>query len=351
MYAPLLALVLLAGASDDDDCKCGASPLCFPMGAEMRAKAPEVFRIVFDTTRGEFEVESRRAWAPHGADRLYNLARLGFLDDTAFYRTIHTPACSADWVVQFGVSGDPAVSCVYNSNPPAVPQPGAILADDAVSPLLSNTQGVLAYSAVLDAARGGAATNRTTELFISYGNHSQLDALGFAPVAVVTRGYEEVVRALYAGYGEMADMCDLHGYQPCAAPTTEQVYGGGNAFLRSRFPRLDFIRQATVLAGGGGDDDGVGGGGGGGGTTGADVMTGLAVTGLVGLAALGLRRARERRALLGAQGGRASGGGEGGLLGCWRSAVGQQQQDASSNLMLADFGDASVRHEQFTDEL
>ena len=30
----------------------------------------------------------------------YNLARLGFLDNTAFYRTIHTPACNADWVVQ-----------------------------------------------------------------------------------------------------------------------------------------------------------------------------------------------------------------------------------------------------------
>jgi peptidyl-prolyl cis-trans isomerase A (cyclophilin A) len=219
----------------------------------MTRVAPDRFFVSVHTTKGEFQLESRRKWSPHGADRLYNLARLGFLNNTAFYRTIHKPACSADWVVQFGVSGDPNISCVYNANGNARPAPGAILHDDPVSPLLSNTEGVLAYSAVLDMARGGYATNRTTELFISYANNSQLDALGFAPVAVVRKGYGDVVRSLYAGYGEMADACDLHGYTPCHAPPTDKLYAGGNAYLQREFPRLDYILTASIevpLAGG-----------------------------------------------------------------------------------------------------
>jgi peptidyl-prolyl cis-trans isomerase A (cyclophilin A) len=216
------------------------------MGKEMTQSAPDRFFVSVQTTKGEFQLESQRMWAPHGADRLYNLVRLGFLNKTAFYRTIHKPSCNADWVVQFGVSGNPNISCIYNDNGNATPAHGAILKDDPVFPMLSNTEGVLAYSAVLDMARGGYATNRTTELFISYANNSRLDALGFAPVAVVRKGYGSVVHKLYAGYGEMADSCDLHGFTPCDAPPTNKLYAEGNAYLEKQFPRLDYILTASV---------------------------------------------------------------------------------------------------------
>ena len=44
-----------------------------------REKAPDQFRVEFDTTKGKIIVEVDRAWAPHGADRFYNLVRLGSL--------------------------------------------------------------------------------------------------------------------------------------------------------------------------------------------------------------------------------------------------------------------------------
>ena len=131
------------------------APICDPLSAEMTTTAPARFIVSIHTTKGQFQLEAHRKWSPHGADRLYNLARLGFLDNTAFYRTIRTLECFADWVVQFGVSSNPNISCVYNSNGNATPAARAILRDDPVSPLLSNTDGVLAYSAVLDMARGG----------------------------------------------------------------------------------------------------------------------------------------------------------------------------------------------------
>ncbi|MDQ6809706.1 MAG: peptidylprolyl isomerase [Verrucomicrobiota bacterium] len=42
---------------------------------------------------------------------------------------------------------------------------------------------------------------RTTQLFINLGDHSKLDAQGFAPIGRVVEGME-VVDKLYSGYGE-----------------------------------------------------------------------------------------------------------------------------------------------------
>jgi hypothetical protein len=49
-------------------------------------KAPDVFRVRFRTTKGDFVVEARHDWAPRGADRFYNLARAGFFNDSRFFR-------------------------------------------------------------------------------------------------------------------------------------------------------------------------------------------------------------------------------------------------------------------------
>jgi peptidyl-prolyl cis-trans isomerase A (cyclophilin A) len=67
-------------------------------------KAPAVFKAKFTTTKGDFVVEVHRDWAPNGADRFYNLVKLGFYDDTRFFRAI------TGFMVQFGISGDPAVN-------------------------------------------------------------------------------------------------------------------------------------------------------------------------------------------------------------------------------------------------
>ena len=56
-----------------------------------------------------------------------------------------------------------------------------------------------------------------------------------------------VVDRLYAGYGEMADICDLHGFRPCAGPISDLCARLGQPYLRAEFPDLDYIETARLL--------------------------------------------------------------------------------------------------------
>src|SRR5580700_8586828 len=66
--------------------------------------APATFKAKFTTTKGDFVVTTHRDWSPNGADRFYNLVKMGFYDDTRFFRAID------GFMVQFGINGDPMVS-------------------------------------------------------------------------------------------------------------------------------------------------------------------------------------------------------------------------------------------------
>jgi peptidyl-prolyl cis-trans isomerase A (cyclophilin A) len=179
-----------------------------PGAAEMRATAPATYRARFETSAGAFVVEVTRAWAPAGADRLYNLVRHGFYDGGRFFRVV------PGFVVQFGLSRDPAVSGRWR--PATIP-------DDPVTQ--RNTRGTLTF------ATAGPNT-RTTQLFINYGDNSRLDAMGFAPLGNVVEGME-VVDRIYPGYGQ--------------TPDQGLIQSQGNVYLAARFPQLDTIARATIV--------------------------------------------------------------------------------------------------------
>jgi len=187
----------------------GSNPLLDPQSSEMRASAPASFRARFETGTGSFVVEVTRAWAPHGADRLYNLVRHGFYDGARFFRVV------PGFVVQFGLSGDPAVSARWR--PATIP-------DDPVTQ--HNTRGTLTF------ATAGPNT-RTTQLFINYRDNNRLDGMGFAPLGRVVDGMD-VVDRIYAGDGERPDQ--------------GRIEAQGNAYLAAQFPRLDSIARATIVA-------------------------------------------------------------------------------------------------------
>src|SRR5262249_40553016 len=42
--------------------------------------APAIYKVKFETTKGPFVVEVHRDWAPMGADRFYNLVKIGYYD-------------------------------------------------------------------------------------------------------------------------------------------------------------------------------------------------------------------------------------------------------------------------------
>lgn len=176
--------------------------------------APDEYRVKFETTKGDFVVAVRREHAPIGADRFYNLVKIGFYDQAKFFRAID------GFMVQFGISGYPDVSAAWKE---------AVIQDDPVKG--SNKRGKVTF------ATAGPNT-RTTQVFINYKDNSNLDGMGFAPFGEVVEGME-VVDNLFKGYGE--------GAPRGRGPDQGKLQARGNAYLEAKFEKLDGVKKATIL--------------------------------------------------------------------------------------------------------
>src|SRR5689334_19425275 len=67
-------------------------------------RAPDVYRVRFETSKGDVLIQVTRDWARLGADRFYTLVKSGFYDGARFFRVL------PGFVVQFGIPADPAVT-------------------------------------------------------------------------------------------------------------------------------------------------------------------------------------------------------------------------------------------------
>jgi len=182
--------------------------------AALNEQAPASYKVRFDTTKGPFVIQVTRAWAPHGADRFYNLVKNGFFDNVRFFRVI------SGFMVQFGINGSPQISAQWrNANIP----------DDPVKQ--SNARGMITF------ATAGPNT-RTTQVFINFANNAGLDGQGFAPFGKVVSGMK-VVDSLNAEYGEGAP----HG----KGPDQGRLQMEGNAYLAKSFARMDYVKKATIV--------------------------------------------------------------------------------------------------------
>jgi len=175
--------------------------------------APASYKVKFDTSKGAFVVQVTRAWAPQGADRFYNLVKSGFFDSVRFFRVV------SGFMVQFGINGDPATMARWRDAP---------INDDPVTQ--SNKRGYITF------ATAGPNT-RTTQVFINFVDNGNLDSMGFAPFGRVVSGIE-VVDALNAEYGE--------GAPRGRGPDQGRLQREGNAYLAKEFPRMDFVKKATI---------------------------------------------------------------------------------------------------------
>jgi len=181
--------------------------------AALKEKAPATYKARFETSKGAFVIDVTRDWAPNGADRFYNLVKNGFYDGVRFFRVLD------GFMAQFGINGDPKISAAWRE---------ARIQDDPVKQ--SNRRGFVTY------AMAGPHT-RTSQIFINYGDNSALDRQNFSPFGRVSSGME-VVDALYNGYGE--------GAPRGQGPDQGRVQMEGNAYLTKSFPRLDFVKKATI---------------------------------------------------------------------------------------------------------
>lgn len=176
--------------------------------AQLNERAPDRFQARFDTSQGVFVIAVEREWAPLAADRFYNLVKNGFYDDTRFFRVIPT------FMVQWGMNGNPAVQRAWKS---------AVLKDDPVKQ--SNKTGYVSFAAL------GSPNSRTTQVFINFSDNARLDGMRFAPFGRVVTGMD-VVNKLNGQYREQ--------------PEQGAIETQGNAYLNKSFPKLDFIKTATI---------------------------------------------------------------------------------------------------------
>ncbi len=176
--------------------------------ASLKERAPNMYKVKFDTSAGTFEVEVNADWAPNGADRFYNLVKNGYYDGCRFFRVV------PGFMVQFGINGDPATQRNWEN---------ATIPDDRVKQ--SNARGFITF------AKSSAPNSRTTQVFINFKENSSLNSQGFAPFGKVVSGME-VVDKIYSMYREK--------------PQQGQIQAEGNAYLTKEFPKLDYIKKATI---------------------------------------------------------------------------------------------------------
>ena len=199
----------------------GTHPLGTPgtvrtLGTIEELQSPERFRVKLDTTKGTIVIECTRSWAPHGADRFYELVTSGYYDDSAIFRIR-----PKTWA-QFGINGKPEVAAAWRTK---------TIPDDPFKE--TNVRGTVAFA-------WAVPNGRTTQVFINLrDNQDTHDKEPFVPFGRVVQGMD-VADSLFDEYGETAGGGIRAGKQ-------QPVFDGGNDYLRKNFPKLDYIKTARIV--------------------------------------------------------------------------------------------------------
>eukprot|EP01051_Picozoa_sp_SAG22_P002008 SAG22_NODE_85_length_21510_cov_6.472187_14_plen_204_part_00 len=184
--------------------------------AEPCAAGAAPFRVTFtvqiDPTNAateSFVLEVHPDWAPNGVARFEELLGQGFFSELRFFRVVK------NFMVQFGISGDPAVSKTWHRK---------TIPNDPVTQ--TNRRGFVTFAT-------SGPNSRTSQMFINFKDNTFLDKQGFSPFAEVVEGMD-VVDRIYAGYGEK--------------PSQGHITADGNRYLERDFPKLSFIKAAQKNA-------------------------------------------------------------------------------------------------------
>lgn len=178
-------------------------------------QAPATYKVKLTTTEGDIVVQVTRDWAPKGADRFFNLVKLGYFADVSFFRVI------PGFMAQFGIHGEPTVNEKWRE----------ARIDDDPTGKQSNKRGYLTF------AMAGPNT-RTTQLFINLVDNPNLNDMGFAPFGQIVEGLD-LIDKIHGGYGE--------GQPRGMGPSQPLVQMQGNAYLKKEFPELDYIKSAAIV--------------------------------------------------------------------------------------------------------
>jgi cyclophilin family peptidyl-prolyl cis-trans isomerase len=191
-----------------------------PTELPLTSAAPDSFLAEFRTTKGNFTMKARRAWAPLGVDRLYHLVKGGYFNGLTIYRVGPTLSVKGGRVVQFGQSGDTAIARAWEK---------ATFADEPV--VRPHRRGSVNF------ARGGPDT-RSVEIAITTNEAAALDTVGYMGVV----GFPSIAE-VEQGMGVLDRLNGRYGNAPIENDSLSIL---GGEYLDRVFPGLDRIRSARV---------------------------------------------------------------------------------------------------------
>jgi hypothetical protein len=186
------------------------------------------------------------------AARFYVLTALSYSWGGPFYRVLRRASPQEAFVAQWGYRAVPAVDAAWL----------ALRTSNSTSAvLLPNARGTVAFG-TNEVPNDGKNPNCTAalcsqgfsvELFVNLANNTRLDAAGFSPFGIV----EDMgpMDALYAGYGECADVCAEDPSSPYCVPRPGGGWLGvnlttmlseGRGYLKGGFPRLDWVQDSAT---------------------------------------------------------------------------------------------------------
>jgi peptidyl-prolyl cis-trans isomerase A (cyclophilin A) len=105
---------------------------------------------------------------------------------------------------------------------------------------------------------------RTTQVFINTVDNPRLDGSGYSPFGKVVEGMD-AVDGLYSAYGEGRSssttitqglvhdhagreiLVEEKGYPTGSGPDQSRIQSEGNAYLKAKFPNLDYIKTARIV--------------------------------------------------------------------------------------------------------
>jgi len=175
----------------------------------MTAAAVNPYQVEFECSNGTFVVEVHPEWAPIGAEQFRKIIEAGIYNEARFFRVIPR------FIVQWGIPGDPEMAAEWDKRN---------IQDEPVR--TSNVRGTITF------AKSGAPNSRTSQVFINFGDNTNLDGRGFSPFGKVVKGME-VVEKINAEHRE--------------DPDQGQITARGNAYLKEAYPKLDYIKSAKIL--------------------------------------------------------------------------------------------------------
>ncbi len=179
-------------------------------------KAPDIFKVKFETTKGEFKIKIERKNSPLAVDRFYQLVKANYFTNIPVYRGVK------NFVIQFGTL-DTNIDNVWSSH---------LLIDEPV--IMSNKEGTLSF------ARAGK-NSRGSQLFINLKDNARLDTvsygetLGFPAFGEVIDGMD-IVRSIFTGYNDEPRM------------NLDSTISDINKYLKDRFPNLDYINKVYIIS-------------------------------------------------------------------------------------------------------